>query len=58
MESQAHLQQYKESVLADLISRNGEARAHELLKFWQDHRLDPPGSGQDVEDFFFQEVSE
>ena len=51
------MQLQADSVFGELSRKHGEARAEELLKFWRDHRLDPPSSSSDVEDFFFQEVS-
>ena len=47
----------EKSILLQLTRIYGDTRAYDLLAFWKDHRLDPPISAQEVEEFFFQEVS-
>lgn len=51
------MQSQAEGVFDELVRSVGIERAEDLLKFWRDHRLDSPLSAQQVEDFFFQEVS-
>ena len=43
--------------LKRLSKEYGRDRADELVRFWRDHKVDPPSSASEVEDFFFEEVS-